>query len=376
MSRSTRNLPKTTDVDNEDWLNEPDNEQEKQVVPLDVIENLKDFVRNANRHRLEISSVRNVMIVGKSRSGKSTAVGVLKDPTHEAETMSIFAESSGPRFQSFSLSDTKDDAVNYILNIIDTPGLHEEGRPGDVERTDESILKSISFCLKNEITKIHMLVICVSAFQGLAKEEVAVFTQYIDAFYHKDVPIVICVTRAEGKTEKEKAKMVEEFQQHRYFGPLLNRGNVFVEFMGCVDEGILTTATDEEQLKKMYKNVYKLRTKLLLDIFAAERDIPLVELPASQEPLRQAMSELEEQLKRLQTLDECKDFQVQSAKMLVRDVIKANNKLRDMEVITLLGKDENVLITIKAIKRLMAEIARKMPENMGSLFTQGRIDMD
>jgi len=242
-----------------------------------------------------------------------------------------------------------------------------------VERTDESILHSISFCLKNEITKIHMLVICVSAFQGLAKEEVAVFTQYVNAFYHQDVPIVICVTRAESKTDKEKAKMIEEFTQHRFFGPLLQKGNVSVEFMGCVDEGILTTITDEEQLKKMYRNIYKLRTTLLTAVFNAKEAIPLVELPASHEPLRLAMAELDDQLTRLQTLDECKDFQMQSSKMLVRDIMKSNTTLRDMDVISLLGKDEAVLVKIRAIKKLMTDVAKRMPSNMGNMFTQGRI---
>jgi len=304
---------------------------------------------------------------------KSTAVGVLKDPTHEAETLSIFAENSGPRFQSFSLSDTNDKSVNYILNIIDTPGLHEEAHAGEVERTDESILHSIAFCLKNEITKIHMLMICVSAFQGLAKEEVTVFTQYIDAFYHEAVPIVICVTRAEAKTDKEKAKMIEDFNQHKFFGPLLQKGNVSVEFMGCVDESTLAQATDEEHLKKLYKQVYKMRTFLLNNVFKATVPIPLVELPASQEPSRLARAELDDQIKRLQTLDECKDFQMQGSKTIVREIMKSNTKLRDMDVISLLGKDESTLVKIKAIKMMMSDIAKRMPENMGTLFTQGRI---
>jgi len=68
-------------LNNEDWLNEDDNEPEEAALPTETIEKMKDFIRSANRYRLEISSVRNVMIVGKSRSGKSTAVGVLKDPT-------------------------------------------------------------------------------------------------------------------------------------------------------------------------------------------------------------------------------------------------------------------------------------------------------
>lgn len=47
-------------------------------------------VRRNNQYTLQLAQVRNVLVVGRTRSGKSTVVGVLKDPVYEAEMLSLF----------------------------------------------------------------------------------------------------------------------------------------------------------------------------------------------------------------------------------------------------------------------------------------------
>jgi GTPase SAR1 family protein len=336
------------------------------------VDTIRKVVHDNNKHVLESASTRNVLILGKSRSGKSTMIGVLKDPTFAAEELSLFANKMDPQFQSFSLRDVTDEKTRYNLNVIDTPGLQEQGAEGEVMRNDESILKSIRFCLRNEITKIHMLVICVSAFQGVSNSDAEAFEAYIKEFFHEKIPIVLCISRAESKTESEKQKLAEEFKAHSYFGSLLKHPNVSVQFMGCVDENTAHHAYSEKELQRLYRNVYKMRQMMLQAIFDSKDFVSMVELPGTENQAKKAALLVDEQLNRLNQLQECKDFDLQSTKVLVREVVKGMKSLRDADVDILFAKDEEVVRKLRQVLRLHNDIASRMPPRMKELFS-GRL---
>jgi len=162
-------------------------------------------VRINNKYPMEETQTRNVLMVGKTRSGKSTAVGVLKDPCYEPKAMSIFSDTFDPKFQSFSLDD-KNRSIKYTINIIDTPGLKEMKRVGESARGDQVILNTINHCLENEITKINTLLIFISFDLGVGKQDLESFQTYIENFYSKDIKIGLCITRCENKSEDWKKK--------------------------------------------------------------------------------------------------------------------------------------------------------------------------
>jgi GTPase SAR1 family protein len=349
-----------------------DEEDEQHCLNAQEVDEIRKVVHNNNKHVLESASTRNVLILGKSRSGKSTMIGVLKDPTFAAEELSLFANKMEAQFQAFSLRDVQDEKTRYNLNVIDTPGLEEQGKENEAVRSDESILKSIQFCLRNEITKIHMLVICVSAFQGVSNSDCAVFEAYIKEFFHEKIPIVICISRAESKTESEKQKLAEEFKSHSFFGPLLKNPNVSVQFMGCVDESTAHHASSEKDLQRLYRNVYKMRLTMLQAIFDSKDFVSMVELPGAENQAKKTALLVDEQLSLLSQLQECKDFDLQSSKVLARDVMKGMETLRNAEVQVLFAKDENVLRKLKLVLKMYTEVSTRMPPRMKELFVMGR----
>jgi hypothetical protein len=240
-------------------------------------------------------------------------------------------------------------------------------------RSDESILKSIQFCLRNEITKIHMLVICVSAFQGVSNSDCAVFEAYIKEFFHEKIPIVLCISRAEAKSEGEKQKLAEDFKSHSYFGPLLKNPNVSVQFMGCVDDNTAHHASSPKELERLYRNVYKMRKTMLQAIFDSQHFVSMVELPGAENQAKKSAVLVDEQLNLLSQLQECKDFDLQSSKVLARDVMKGMAALREADVHILFAKDEDVLRKLKTVLKMYNEVGNRMPPRMKELFVMGKV---
>jgi predicted GTPase len=91
------------------------------------------------------TETRNCLLCGRTRSGKTTTMGVLKDPCFSPKSQSNFSETQGPKFQSFSIKNKANTCVQkFTINIIDTPGLFEvkDKNSIEVERTNEVLAQT------------------------------------------------------------------------------------------------------------------------------------------------------------------------------------------------------------------------------------------
>jgi len=256
----------STSSTQDDFFKEEIEESKRNPIPSDQIAALKADVRSNNKYSLEETKTRNVLIVGRTRSGKSTAVGILKDPCFEPKQMSIFSDTVEPKFQSFSLDNTLTQ-VKYTVNVIDTPGLKEVKQMGIEARSDATIIETINYCLKNEITKINVLLIFISFELGVTKDDVDAFRSFLEKFGHESIKIGICITRSEDKDQQWQKNVEEQLNQHAYFNEVLKRPNISICFTGCVDPQKTALLSNVDDLKKIYIKVYNLRRKVLEIVF-------------------------------------------------------------------------------------------------------------
>lgn len=132
-------------------------------------------VREVYRRNVALKSIptvtRNIVLVGRSRSGKSTFKKTLVNPTLVTADMTIFSDTKYAEVQSFLIygpgsfngdpslvcrqgQEENDKTLPLVLNIMATPGLSEkkEGEPG---RLDDELVQIIRDALNKEMNKYH-----------------------------------------------------------------------------------------------------------------------------------------------------------------------------------------------------------------------------
>lgn len=299
----------------------------------EVTKRIQLAVRKQDPYPMEETSTRNLIMLGRSGSGKTTAINIIKDICAKPQPRSLFSDTVGARFQSFSLDD-KRGKKKYTINIIDTPGVAEVKPMGIETRSDSTILETVKFCLKNEITRVHSLFIFAAFGERINELDRNAFRVYLEMFDNPNVSIAFCITKSENLTPSECEKIIEDLKQEEFFSKVLEKQNVRVFFTGSVDEALLRTVNDERQLFNLYSKIHKKREALVKFVFDTTEDgVMLFELPiisSSFEQMRNHFDKLDEYLKQLSAV---KDFKTGTSQRAIEefnvilDELKANDGL-------------------------------------------------
>lgn len=258
-----------------------------------VAEKQRDAIRKEvylhNEYEFVETETRNCLLCGRTRSGKTTTMGVLKDPCYSPKGNNIFSETQNPKFQSFSINNRAETAVQkFTINIIDSPGLFEvkDMHSIDAERTNEVIAQTIAKCLENEITNIHCIVMFLTFEAGINRDDIAAMKVFLDMFGGCGVSVALCVTHADKHNDKWRTDIEEQLLRHPEISTLVKQENMSVLFMGCVNTDD-KAYYDEESLMEDYKSVYEMRQKLLELIFAAQEKRLLNQMNVAKKKIEQ-----------------------------------------------------------------------------------------
>jgi len=281
----------------------------KPILTQDKINAVQRKLRSLDNFPLEETRTRNLLMLGRSGSGKSTAICIIKDTCALPQPQSLFSDTVGPRFQSFSLDD-KRSKMKYSVNIIDTPGVQEVKPMGENARSDGAILETIKYCLKNEITRIHTLMIFASFEGRLSELDYEAFKIYLEMFYDKKVSIAFCITRSEGRDQAWRDSIVSDLKQDKYFSKMLEiHSNIKIFFTGCVDQTRVNEATDVTTLFLRYNEIYNYREQLLSFVFESSDDgVMLMDLPIVSTSKHSMQEKLDKQNEILAKLEATNDF--------------------------------------------------------------------
>jgi len=204
----------------------------------------------------------NVLILGKTGVGKSTLFNCMRDPTIDAFKQSVISQTKETVLQPFTVNIKNS---NVTINLIDTPGLRESGL--EVCRSDSVITQAIIECIEKEITKLHVLLICVSTNERFTHDDyktIEVLTQ--NFCMEKSLPVIICVTKSEGKSRAWYNDRVIEIQTHPFFKELKIKTDYKICFSGYNDS-INATIKTVTELSEKYQFVYAMRKVLLDNIY-------------------------------------------------------------------------------------------------------------
>jgi len=212
---------------------------------------------------LEKADVRNVIFVGRSRSGKTTSIEVLKDKNHSPKDFTVLRDTLDVGVQSFTMNSAKLHR-NLNFNIMDTPGLFERAAKDD-RRTNEVIVDVIKKCIDMEITKIHHVYFVMSLHQGLSEEDLKSFDLFTELFMGMENKISIILSFSQEIAKQEQYDhYIEQFRNKvPELKPMydLIGGRIF--FLGAAKESqLLSTEANEAYMKALRSNVHKQRAVL------------------------------------------------------------------------------------------------------------------
>jgi hypothetical protein len=243
-------------------------------------------------HEVVEVSQKNILIIGRTRTGKSTIQNLLVNPMAVPTDISLVSETREPSFRSFMLP-----KVKLLLNIIDTPGVYERHNDESMRRSEEIILASITKCVNAEITKFHMACFAFSMGAGIQKDDIEALKLFINHL-GPDVSENSCliITRCEMKTASQRERLKRELSEDTEFKkirPYFKKGIFFTGSLNYDDYN-----TGQSSVIDQFKNILEYR-KMLINEFM--QDIKPFEINQSCiSEIRKIQLEYDEKIKRLQ----------------------------------------------------------------------------
>jgi len=150
----------------------------------------------------------NVIIIGDSRSGKTTFMKLIQDINY-TPSIHVYRGTEHPESSSMLIS------INgefMYVNFINTPGMYEESSN---KRSNMTIQETITSFVKKDITKVSMILLTVNGRSGLNALQTKSVRETI-RFLGKSLltNTGILITHCENFSNKDEAEWINQFQNN------------------------------------------------------------------------------------------------------------------------------------------------------------------
>jgi len=197
---------------------------------------------------------KNILLIGRSCTGKSTFKNVLADPTRIPDTLKSYSQTEFPIFEQYTVSGT-----DVIINFIDTPGLFQQTKslPDNI-----TIMQLIDGYIRSKVTQLHFVCFCLSMETKINTDDLQTVQQFFD-FLGPDIRKNACliITKSESHGEYQKERICKESLTNLDFKVLSSQMKQGIFFTGSInkDDWLDTSNSIYEQ----FENICKYRNKLI-----------------------------------------------------------------------------------------------------------------
>jgi GTP-binding protein EngB required for normal cell division len=209
---------------------------------------------------------RNLIIIGNSRSGKSTFVNLLESVNHTT-SIEVYRGTKEPITKTLLIShgDKK-----MVVNVIDTPGLNEES---DSKRSNFDIQRMISQFVKRDITKVAMILITVNGASGLNSLETASIKELIKFFGPKMMfNLGLLITHCENFTTEDEETWVSGFKSNNKTRFIQKTCKMGVFFTGAISD----SQYDNVPVRDKFIVAQKKRNLKFIHSLVHSKSVPLI----------------------------------------------------------------------------------------------------
>jgi GTP-binding protein EngB required for normal cell division len=223
-----------------------------------------------NEYAFMECTYRNLVLIGRTRTGKSTISDTFQDPLHLPSLPGLFA---GTRNIAFNRITTTHQGNSYFFTIIDSPGLYDVVQKKGESLTNETIKTYLDECITKDITHIHAFAFVVSrSGAGINIQDIQSMVFIQNNYPQLQNFFMLIITHCEEDDANERNKFLEEFFQHP---DVIRHGlqgffGLGVHFMGCLRPQ-LQRVPNMTAARNQARNILEMR-KELLDFLVARQE--------------------------------------------------------------------------------------------------------
>lgn len=215
-----------------------------------------DYWRNG-QYQTTCVEQRNIILIGRTRVGKSTIKSLLVDPTSKPEELTLRSGTRDPSIESFCMRHH-----HTVLNIIDTPGLFEHCCKDFDPRDNDTIMKTIELCATRGVTKLHAICFCLSISCGINAEDIKSIKLLCEFFGNEtSANSYLIITRCERTCDVQRKRICEELRTDIHLKeivPYFRRGMFFSGSINYDDY-----LQGNESVLDQYRTIRDYRAKLI-----------------------------------------------------------------------------------------------------------------
>ncbi|UJR19171.1 hypothetical protein I4U23_022301 [Adineta vaga] len=245
------------------------------------------------------------MLVGRTRTGKSTIKSMLANPMVVAEEDKLMVGTKYPQFETFHVAvrkkiptdessedvfedysseddsseedlSTTESPEDLVLNIIDTPGLFERGTDEITPRDNDIIMRAIDVYANQEITKVHVICFCVAMTVGINELDIQALKLLLKTMGDKIASnSCLIITHCESKDKKQRKSIISQLKEDKEFELIRPFFKMGIFFSGVLNRDDYKWGS--ENLIGQYLTVSKYRTKLIKMFRKTVKPFPLID---------------------------------------------------------------------------------------------------
>jgi GTP-binding protein EngB required for normal cell division len=197
---------------------------------------------------------KNILLIGRSCTGKSTLKNILADPTRVPDRLKPYSQTEFPLFEQYTVNGT-----DIIINFIDTPGLFQQTKSLPDNTT---IMQLIDGYIRSKVTQLHFVCFCTSMETKINTDDLHTVQKFFD-FLGPEIRKNACliITKCESKNAQQLETICKESQTNLDFKVLSSQMKQGIFFTGSINRDDWIDTSDS--IYQQFENICEYRNKLL-----------------------------------------------------------------------------------------------------------------
>ncbi|CAF1302268.1 unnamed protein product [Adineta steineri] len=245
--------------ESENWMYN-DDDDDKMINFNKIMDEVQEWSDRNNKYEIRYTLTHNLLLMGKTRTGKTTIAKVIENPCYIPPDAKLYSETKQVTIHPVATTLNNNNNIIYCFNIIDTPGLFDKVKYENRSLTNNKIKKSIEKCMEEDITNIHLFAFVINLQSNLDRDDIdsMIYVKNNYSFLHKYICLI--VTHSEETNQQQRQNKIDEFFQSDQIIKH-NLKDFFGErifFMGSLRSQLILYP-NKQSIRQQIKNVHQMR---------------------------------------------------------------------------------------------------------------------